>query len=193
MVKYDWESGTKFGRLICTGKSYMNGKIRFVEVICECGVIKWIIFRSIKRGATKSCGCLNRDLLIGNKRTTFHGITNHPIYFVWQGMKQRCYYEKANNFGRYGAKGVSICPEWLNDPKAFYDWSMSNGWQEGLTIDRYPNKKGNYTPENCRWATEQQQVRNRVSNVIVEIFGEQKCLIEWQEDKRCIVSAQTLK
>ena len=58
-----------------------------------------------------------------------------------------------------GGKGVKICDEWLNDPKKFDIWAINNGWQDGLTIDRI-DSKGNYTPENCRWVTREDNGRN---------------------------------
>lgn len=193
MIQYDWESGTRFGRLMCTGKSYMKSKSnRQVEVICDCGIIKWVSMQHLKKGATTSCGCYNKELLKGNKRTVIHGITNHPIYVSWQSMKQRCYDENSESYPRYGKVGIIVCEEWKDNPKAFYDWSIANGWEEGLTVDRYPKKKGNYEPTNCRWATDEQQSRNRTNNRELTAFGETKLLIEWSEDERCVVKPQTL-
>lgn len=71
-----------------------------------------------------------------------------------------------------------MCDEWKNDFQAFYDWAISNGYKEGLSVDRI-NNNGNYEPNNCRWATRKQQNRNKRSNITYTINGVTKCLAEW--------------
>ena len=78
---------------------------------------------------------------------------------IYQGMKQRCYNTKRPHYKYYGGRGIVICDEWLNNPQAFYDWSMANGYQENLTIDRI-NNDGNYEPQNCRWVSMKEQATN---------------------------------
>lgn len=99
----------------------------------------------------------------GHKKKVFGNVLlkNIPLYQVWSGIKSRCYNPKTANYKYYGAKGIGMCEEWRNDFMSFYNWCLANGWQKGLTIDRYPNDKGNYEPGNCRIATMQQQCDNR--------------------------------
>ena len=74
-------------------------------------------------------------------------------------MKDRTLNPKYKKYGYYGGRGISICDEWL-DIQNFYDWAMSNGYSDELSIDRIDND-GNYCPENCRWATQTIQTRNQ--------------------------------
>lgn len=82
------------------------------------------------------------------------------IYTKWKNMKARCYVEKKDNYKYYGGRGIKICDEWLNSFDTFYDWAISNGYKDGLTIDRI-NSDGNYEPSNCRWADKWEQAINK--------------------------------
>lgn len=79
---------------------------------------------------------------------------------IYNGMKQRCYNTNRPNYGYYGGRGITICDEWLNSFQAFRAWSMDNGYQEGLSIDRIDND-GNYEPKNCRWVSMKEQAANK--------------------------------
>ena len=78
----------------------------------------------------------------------------------------------------YYDRGITICPEWVNGFKAFYDWSMSNGYRDGLTLDRIDNDK-RYSPENCRWVDMKVQANNRRNNVYIKYMGETKTMKQW--------------
>ena len=95
-------------------------------------------------------------------------------------MKSRCYNPNATHYKRYGGRGIQICNKWRNDFKAFYDWAMKNGYEDGLTIDRI-DVNGDYEPSNCRWVTDNEQARNTSTNKIFTINNESKSLIEWCE------------
>jgi hypothetical protein len=100
---------------------------------------------------------------------------------IWYSMRQRCYGNKnSETYKKYGAKGIRICDEWKNDYMSFYNWAMSNGYSDELTIDRI-DYKGNYEPSNCRWATSKTQANNK-SNVRRYSFnGETHTIPEWSE------------
>lgn len=95
-------------------------------------------------------------------------------------MKDRCYNKNNSRYARYGGRGIKVCEEWLHDFMAFYNWAINNGYDESLTIDRIDND-GDYCPENCRWATQREQSRNRSSNVAITIGNSTRTLLEWCE------------
>ena len=76
------------------------------------------------------------------------------LYSIYSGMKQRCYNPNNQHYPWYGAKGITICDEWLGDNglQNFFDWALNHGYNENLTIDRLESDKG-YSPENCQWVT----------------------------------------
>ena len=90
-------------------------------------------------------------------------MTGTRIYQSWYSMKQRCLYPRNVEFKNYGGRGIKVCDEWLNNFQAFYDWAMSNGYNDTLTLDRI-NVNDDYKPSNCRWVTMKQQQNNRRNN-----------------------------
>ena len=108
------------------------------------------------------------------------GTVNSRLYHIWWNMRQRCYYHKATSYKRYGAKGITMCDEWLKDFMSFYNWSMENGYSDELTIDRIDGN-GNYEPQNCRWTTYKEQANNTSTNVIIELNGVKHSLAEWSD------------
>lgn len=106
-----------------------------------------------------------------------HGLKDHPIYNVWKTMRQRCNNPNDSNYKDYGGRGIRICEEWDN-PKSFYNWAITNGYESGLSLDRIDND-GGYNPTNCRWTTMEVQNSNRRDNNMLEYKGNIKTLSEW--------------
>ena len=94
-------------------------------------------------------------------------------------MMWRCYRKEHTSYKYYGGRGISICDEWQTF-KPFYEWALSNGYQENLTLDRIDNN-GNYEPSNCRWVTQKIQGNNRRNNHLISYNGETKTISEWAD------------
>ena len=103
---------------------------------------------------------------------------SNRLYRIYKAMKTRCYNPNAPEYNIYGGKGIAICDQWLEDYDAFCEWSLANGYNDSLSIDRIDNN-GNYCPENCRWATAFQQMRNTSRNRFYQIGDEVKTISEW--------------
>jgi len=130
----------------------------FVKCKCDCGEEITVRISSLKSNHTTSCGCYNKSVI------TTHGLTNHPLFGVWNDMKARCTLKSHHAYKNYGARGISVCEEWLHDFKVFYDWAITNGWKKGLHLDRIDND-GDYKPSNCQFITRRENLavgkRNR--------------------------------
>lgn len=144
------------GMMYPTEKS--KTKKRYGLYRCFCGNEFKTMVESVKSKRTRSCGCIHKKILLN--MITSHGLSRHPLYIVMSNMKARTTNKKSEDYINYGARGITICEEWLNDFKAFYDWAMENGYKKGLTIDRI-NNDGNYEPSNCRWVYRDIQNRNK--------------------------------
>jgi hypothetical protein len=111
-----------------------------------------------------------------------HGIcADYPnLYGVWLSMKSRCENPNRPKFKDYGYRGIEICEEW-QDAGNFAKWAFSNGYKQGLQIDRIDND-GNYEPSNCRFVTPKENSRNRRNTKLLTINGETKSVAEWCEN-----------
>jgi len=148
-------TGRKFNLLTVVMQTgdYINPKGRhFARWLCrcECGNEVSVNGGDIVSNHTKSCGC--RKVAQLTKRATTHGLSKHPLYSIWMGMKKRCYNSNTIHYRDYGGRGIVVCSEWLNNPKIFIKWGIENGYKAELQIDRRDNDKG-YSPENCRFVT----------------------------------------
>jgi len=109
---------------------------------------------------------------------TKHGLSRTKLYHIYFGILNRCFNENDVNYNHYGGRGIAICDEWKNSIVNFYDWSTTNGYKDGLSIDRI-NNDGNYEPNNCRWTTQLEQIMNRSTTLFITINNVTKTLREW--------------
>ena len=161
----------RFSRLVVVSLIEKNSKATLWACLCDCGNLSIVRAGNLKNGHTKSCGCFSseqsRERVLKRERPA----NIKRIHEIYRAMKKRCYTESHPHFGRYGGRGILICDEWLSSKEAFTKWALSNGYSDNLTIDRI-DVDGNYSPQNCRWATYREQMRNKSSTAFVEYDGE---------------------
>ena len=143
---------------------------------CDCGTIRdKVRYGALASGRSNSCGCLRVDLMTAKGQPI--GPTAYPSeYHIWQGIKTRCLNRNHPSFQHYGARGITICPQWEASFRSFFT-DMGPRPTPSASIDRIDNA-GNYEPTNCRWATRQEQASNTRRNRLFEWGGKQMNLTE---------------
>lgn len=167
-------TGEVFGRLTAIRVvSHGTNQPTMWECQCGCGnsVVVWI--RSLRKGVTRSCGCLSRE--IDPWRSYKHGMSNTPTYGTWTEMLRRCTDPTREAFARYGGRGISVCKRWYT----FENFLEGMGTRpEGKSLDRKDND-GNYEKNNCRWATRRQQANNMWNNQWITYQGKTRTVAQW--------------
>lgn len=146
--------GERYGMLLVTGTaSSVRG--RTADIVCDCGEEKTILATYLTSGAANSCGC-QRGKRIGAKLAT-HRKTGSAIYLRWQAMRNRCERPETKSYPYYGGRGISVCDRWHKFENFYED--VGEPPFTGAQLDRI-NNDGNYEPENVRWATRSENIRN---------------------------------
>lgn len=172
-----------------TGKTINNwyvikeaGRTKFnsITYLCRCllcGNEKIVDGHTIRKGTSKSCGCLKSIKKEGAR-------SRERLYKIWIGIKIRCYNKNSKTYRYYGGRGITMCDEW-NDYEKFKTWAYENGYDDSLspymcTIDRLdPN--GNYSPDNCAWHNTKEQANNKRNNVYITFNNQTHTIAQWAE------------
>ena len=177
--RYEDLTGRKFGRLTEV-KIVAHGPTKW-ECSCECGNATVVRSEDLKNGKVVSCGCFAKE--VSGTQNYKHGKSNSRIFRIWANMLTRCHNSNSPSYANYGARGITVCEEWMDKENGFinfYNWTISHGYSEKLTLDRI-NVNGNYEPSNCRWATPKEQMNNMRRNRIIEYNGEKLTLKQTAE------------
>jgi hypothetical protein len=159
-------SGLTFGRLevIERIENHASGNAQWL-CACSCGSETRALGSQLRKGSKKSCGCINRT----------HGQSATPTHVSWSSMQTRCSNPNHPHYPKYGGRGIVVCKRWLD----FRNFLSDMGERpHGTSLDRI-DTNGDYSPENCRWATPRQQGNNRSDNKIIEHGGESKTVAQW--------------
>lgn len=168
-----------FNRLTAIGIGGRNKRGKRLWVWrCECGQIAIVRPDKVKNGHTKSCGCFMVES--ARVRMTRHGATKHgerptSEYGTWRAMLDRCNSPTSAAYRYYGARGIAVCERWLKFEHFIADMGKR---PDGLTLER-KDTNGNYEPDNCKWATRHEQMRNTRRNVMITFNDETLCLSDW--------------
>lgn len=151
-------------------------------VRCSCGTEKIVRAHSIKSLQVKSCGCKRKELI--SSATRVHGLSGHPLWSIYNSMRQRCKDESQFGYKWYGAKGIKVCDRWLEpDGKGFLNFLEDMGERpEGMTLGRIDPEEG-YSPCNCQWKDRSFQSYNTTMSVAntsgVTGVGRSQCGNKW--------------
>lgn len=146
---------------------------------CDCGKEIEVMTQDLIYKTKYSCGCVRKK-----KKNNYHkyDFKVKRLYNIWCEMKHRCYRKENNDYKYYGEKGIKLCEEWKNNFLEFQNWSLNNGYQDNLTIDRI-NSNDNYCPNNCRWITLKENSLNRKGIIKINYNGKNMCLKDFCKEK----------
>jgi hypothetical protein len=170
--------GQKFGRLTVLELALAK-PIKWL-CVCECGKQKAARPSNLKKGLTRSCGCLRTETTVA--RSTLHGFAKRgqikTTWRIWVNIQPRCEDPENHAYAYYGGRGIRLCDRW----KVFENFLEDMGERPGskYSLDRI-NNDGNYELANCRWATRSEQMRNSRQARIIEYRGRKMSMAEAAE------------
>lgn len=163
-------TGQTFGRLTVLRRSGSCRSGAIWLCLCECGNETKAMRGNLTNGHVRSCGCLAKEV------STRHGMSATPPYVNWVQMLARCENPKSEKYSAYGGRGINVCAAW-HDFAVFYS-DMGPPPSPAHTLDR-KNNDGDYCPENCRWATSLEQMRNRRNSKIITVDDVSMTQADW--------------
>lgn len=174
-------TGKKYNRLTVIEQKEPDkrGEIQWL-CECDCGNTKIVASYNIRKGLVKSCGCYQRD------RVKTHGMSKTTEYLSWQHMKDRCNNPKNKHYHNYGGRGIKVCDRWVDSFENFLE-DMGKKPDNSYSIDRM-DVNGNYEPDNCRWATYEEQSNNMRNTIKIDIKGQTKTLRDLSNENGIIKS-----
>ena len=144
--------------------------------ICGYETVRPFSHFSAPSAITNNCKHLDRN---GNYYNfNKYNWSNERIGSIFNGIKDRCYNKNNKSYKWYGEKGIKICKEWIDNPKLFEIWALSNGYEDNLTIDRIDENK-DYCPENCRWVSNSDNAKYKSTTSLIEVDGETHTGKDW--------------
>lgn len=182
-------TGKQLGRLSVIERLPPNG--RNVRWLCRCACGRTKVISSNHMRGRQSCGCLRDEVTVQrNVDRSTHSQTGSPEYRAWIAAKMRCLNPNNASFSRYGGAGITICDQWQSDFMAFY---RCIGPRPSMrhSLDRFPNRNGNYEPGNVRWANKREQTLNRDVTLRVVINGKSRFLCDVAKERG--ISLQTVR
>ena len=182
-------TGQTFGRLIVIkqAKPVKHGQHAMWECLCNCGNASVVDGGNLKKGYTKSCGCLGAEKR--KESVTTHGLSHTPEYKAWINIIKRCTDKGGIDFELYGGRGIKICDEWRHNFPEFFK-HIGKRPSKKYTVERIDNNKG-YKPGNVKWATSVEQANNKRSNRLITFEGITMTLAQW--GKHSNINYWTLK
>lgn len=177
--------GKRCGKVIVVSFDHTNeAKTQtYWKCQCDCGNTTVLSRNQLLFNTCPNCGCTKRNANRPKRlNVKTHHMTGSRIYHIWKSMRYRCSTKnkESRDYRDYVLRNIKVCEEWQNNFESFYQWAMSNGYRDDLSIDRIDND-GDYCPENCRWVSNTVQQRNRRKTVYLTYKGQTKALSEWCE------------
>lgn len=167
--------GTRFGKLLVTGIAPSEKRHARWTCECDCGSTIIVETRMLRSNGKTCCGCDTNAKISRNSKNATHRMSKSPTYKSWNMMHSRCKNPNYTHYAYYGGRGIKVCDRW-NSFEAFLE-DMGER-PAGATLDRIDTDK-DYCKENCRWASREEQVKNRRNNVWLEHNGEKRIASEW--------------